>query len=158
MILYELKNNNAYFFKNQNIEWSWKNKNVPVVWQNIALMWFCGFWNKAYGSHFKRDIRKNSSAYHGPPPGGLKLINKIKDMNSPHEISTMLRKLVIEEETDFEFNHQNSWSKQELEKLLNRHGLKVVTFDKDEIIEKFKLLPKIDELKDFSTYCFAKKT
>ena len=121
-------------------------------------MWSCGFWNKAYGSHFKRDIRKNKSAYHGPPVSGLKYIDKIKNMRSPHEISLLLRNLVIQEETDFEFNHQNSWSKSELKKLLTEHDLKVISFNKDEIVKKFKSLPKIEELKELSIYCYAKKS
>ena len=158
MYLNAFKSGDKSKFNLQNVEWSWKNKNVPVIWENIALMWFCGFWNKEYGSHFLQKIEKNNtSAYHGPPVSAYKNINKILEMDSPHEISSFLRKIVTSEENNYTFNHQNSWSKKELETILKDNNFKEISFDKKKIASDYSFVPKIRELYETSIYCIAKK-
>ena len=158
MYLDALKKGDSSKFNLQNVEWSWKNKNVPITWKNIALMWFCGFWNKEYGSHFLQKIDKNDVlAYHGPPVSALSHIEKILTMNSPHKISKFLKDMVLSEEVDYTFNHQNSWSRLELLSLLKDNNFQEISFNKKDIVKEYNFLPKIMELYETSTYCLAKK-
>lgn len=150
------------FFKGWNIEkiaHTWKYRGVPDNLNYRAAMIFCGIWNKEFNSPFasKKDKITSNKAYHGPPMVEESFLEKLFSSNSPSFIAKQLRQYVIDQHMDFSFNHQNAWSRSELENELNQAGLKVVTFDKSSIIKQCKNIPKIDNMKEISLYCLAKK-
>lgn len=60
-------------------------------------------------------------------------------------------------EKSYHFNHRTAWSRNELERLLVSFGVKVVTFDKEKILNEFKHFPDIRHLGIQSMYCWVKK-
>ena len=153
-----LETKNTLFFKQWGIEKLiplWKSHGVEDNLTNRAAYWFCGFWNKAYGDHFSREISFDESAYNGPPKLAEINLHAMIMNSSPHSTSTQLSDLVRSTENDYIFNHQNAWDESELEELLSRHGFIVKSFDKEKICKFYSGVPDILFMKDISIYCLA---
>jgi len=122
---------------------TWKNRSVPDTLDYRAAMIFCGFWNDEYGDHFSnvysgvflnREPSLSTKAYHGPPVISIDKLNQIKGISSPRMVSEELRKIVIETEPNYHFNHQSAWSRDELRDLVKSHGFDVETTDTDQVL------------------------
>lgn len=136
---------------------TWKSRGICDCLDHRAAMLFCGFWDDEYGDHFSGRISRNECGYHGPPVVGIEFLRKVVTNHTPSQISAELRKFVVENEKNFHFNHQNAWSRQELETLLASAGFHVRSFDKIAIITDCADIPGIDSMKEQSTYCWAEK-
>jgi hypothetical protein len=151
-------NRDKKFFK------KWDMENLIPLWDmagiednisNRASMIFCGYWNKSYGDHFSRNIYFKNNAYHGPAKINKKDLEELLSFEGCHEIARRLVNYVKSTELEPIFNHQNAWSKNELEKLLNLKGFTVQSFEKEKICTKYQTIPDITKMKDISIYCEA---
>lgn len=78
--------------------------------------------------------------------------------HSPHQISYLLSSFVKRTEPHAVFNHQNSWSREELRELFEKFDLRVLSFDRDYIIEKFDpLIPSLMRARSESVYAVIQK-
>lgn len=136
---------------------TWKNRKIKDCVDYRAAVLFCGFWNDEYGDHYSEKITKNEYAYHGPPVISINYLRDLIIDHTPSEISAKLSRIVIENEKNYHFNHRNSWSRNELKKLLNSFDFKVVSFDKDLILSESQDIPDINHIEKISLYCWARK-
>jgi hypothetical protein len=120
-----------------------------------AAMIFCGFWNEEHGNHFDRNVVPDPAAYHGPPVAPREYIRSALSNSSPHEVSARLTDWIRKHEPTYTFNHQNAWSRAELQTLLERNGFEVCSFDREVIVRRFADLPTIHEMRELSLYCAA---
>jgi len=135
---------------------TWKNRNVEDCLDYRAAMVFCSFWNDDYGDHYSQRISNNDNAYHGPPAVDIKFLRDLIEEHSPSQICAELRKVVMQDEKDYHFNHCNAWSRSELEHLLVSADFEVVTFEKEIILNELRHIPGIEEMKEQSIYCWAR--
>jgi hypothetical protein len=137
---------------------TWKNKNVVDSIDSRAAVIFCSYWNKDYGHPFGNQIMLGEKPYLGPAAIDNMFIRYLLETLSPSQISAALRQLTLLSETEeFSFDHQNAWSANELEALLQQVGLRVVSNDIEDIVSKFSHVPNITEMQQISMYCWAKK-
>lgn len=124
---------------------TWGNRGIEDNINSRASMIFCGWWNEAYGDEWGNRKPEALGAYHGPAwpatPGDL----------SPHELSMWMKSKAPEGGT---FNHQNAWSRFELQALLRKHGFDVQTMDEN--IACSLPIPTITEMRGISMYAVAK--
>lgn len=132
-----------------------KNRDMKDSLAVRAAWLFCGFWNRAFGNLFGEFSPLNAGAYNGPPVLSERKLTRILRSPSPHEIAAILRARVLEMEIDFTFNHQNAWSRTEMEALLNSHGFKLLSQDNAALVSKFHAVPGIAEMLDISAYYLA---
>jgi hypothetical protein len=161
LLLNAWRNNDANMFRNElwgfdSVLYTWKNRNVEDCLDYRAAMIFCGFFNDDYGDHFSKRISETKYAYHGPPVVDIKFLRNLIKEHSPSQICTELRKVVMQAEKDYHFNHCNAWSHSELEHLLVSADFDVLTFDKEIILREFGHFPGIEEMKEQSMYCWAR--
>jgi hypothetical protein len=134
---------------------TWPSRNVADGLDARAAMIFCGFWNSAYGDHFSGAIQANGDAYHGPPPQAVPVLKELMELGSPHAVAKAMCDMVRKNEASFTFNHQNAWAKSELKILLDRAGFGVVSFDKNDLVERYATVPEILAMFEGSIYCLA---
>lgn len=137
---------------------TWKNRRIEDCIDRRASMVFCSFWNSSYGDHYAEKISKNDAAYHGPAVTDIDFLQKLKNDNTPSQISEALSCFVEKNEKDYRFNHRNAWSRGELQDLLASSGFQVVTFDKNTILSDFSHIPGIRAQESQSMYCWVKKS
>lgn len=77
-------------------------------------------------------------------------------LSSPHEIAQRLRRAVAETETDYRFNHQNGWSRDEFVGLLSQAGFVVESMDAGDVVARAAEIPGIDDDFDISMYFYAR--
>lgn len=123
---------------------TWKSRNIPDTLEYRAAMVFCGFWNDEFGHHFSKvysgsglnsEAPPAEGAYHGPPVTTIEKLNQIRAYSSPKLVANELRKIVIETEPNYHFNHQSAWSRDELSKLVESHGFNVKTTNSDQVLK-----------------------
>ena len=95
------------------------------------------------------------AAYHGPRPLDEALLSAIFGESTPHGIAALLRRRFVDTEPSYNFNHQNAWSRRELEDLLSGHGFSVLSFNAEVIMRRYRWVPEIAAMDTISTYCFA---
>ena len=162
MVLEAWRKQNLVFFKSWNMEkivHTWKSLGVPDDLDYRTALIFCGIWNKEFGSPFTSQKNKilPPSAYHGPPPVKRDFLQKLFTNNSPADIARQLSQYVVDHYKNFHFNHRNAWSREELRRELSQAGFKVETFDSSDIIKSCAKIPGIDNMKEISLYCLARK-
>lgn len=136
---------------------TWKSRNVPDTLDHRAAFLFCGFWNAEYGHPFKREFYKNDRAYYGPPPLPADVLRRVSEERTPHELSDFLRRLVVANEADTHFSHQNAWSRSELTALCESAGFRVESVDTATVVDRCADFPRIRQRMNRSTYCLAIK-
>lgn len=158
-ILKRWKMKDLNYFDNRwdykSIVHTWKNRGISDCLDYRAATIFCGFWNEEYGNHYSQQFRKSESAYHGPPIVEIEFLQNLMNNYTPSQISAKLRRIVLKNEKNFKFNHQNAWSRQELDKLLNSFGFRVRTFSKELILKRWGDIPTITNMSELSMYCWA---
>lgn len=164
VVLKNWKDGNSDYFGYKHDKWdyksvvhTWKNKGVQDCFHTRAAMIFCGFWNSAYGDHYSNKKLNNADSYHGAPIVDVKTLEQLSKKYTPSQISMFLRDIVIKDESDFKFNHQNAWSRVELTILLKNCGFNVKTFDPEFVIKECRHIYDILTMRDISLYCLAKK-
>jgi len=151
------KGNLAFFNKSgrygvDGISWSWKNFGLDVGPANIVSAMFASFWNQSYGDHFSGNFNVSETSYHGPARIKKDELEKILRNKDVRSISKTLVEF-IKESSDFkQFNHQNAWSKSDLESLAKRFGFRLVTTCKSEILTVFKHIKEIQNMSDWSLF------
>lgn len=142
---------------------TWPSRGVVDNLDSRAACIFCGFWNSAHGSLFggrardrARALADAPGAYNGPPVQIAEMAPELVKLSSPHEVAKRLRQAVVDRETDYTFNHQNGWSRDEFTQLLTQAGFVVESTDPDEIVRRAADIPGIDSDFDISTYFFAR--
>lgn len=138
---------------------TWRVHNVEDSPLNRVSFAFCGYWNRAYGDHFSRNINEDLQAYHGPVIAPNSIIKDIFQTESLHSISQKLRAIVEQQEdmSEITYNHQNAWSRQEFISLMSKHGFVVTSTDFDTIKEQFPDIPQYEAMKEYSMYMSFKK-
>jgi SAM-dependent methyltransferase len=134
----------------------WNLQTVAVTWtedtiEMRAAFLFCSFWNKAFGHLFAAHDPKRRGAYCGPPVMPQEQLRKILCL-SPHLIAITLREHVIKTESDYAFNHQNAWSRNEFLALMESHGARVASCDAEGIIAAYSDIPGIKSISNLSSY------
>ncbi|SVD83085.1 uncharacterized protein METZ01_LOCUS435939, partial [marine metagenome] len=149
---------------------TWDNYNVSDTIDSRAAFIFCGFWNDAYGDHFKQiwsgsmpgvvtiQEQNRSKAFHGPPAVSKDVYKAFKNNYSPKQISEKLCQIVMSTETNYHFNHQNAWSRHELKELVTRFNFVVLAQDTEVVLKNCWDLPQIRQMLSLSMYLLAKKT
>jgi hypothetical protein len=136
---------------------TWPSRGVVDNLDSRAACVFCGFWNKAYGSEFDGRARTDAAgAYNGPPTQIGMMAPELVRLSSPHEVAQRLRRAVVENETDYTFNHQNGWSREEFGRLLVDAGFVIESTDPDDIVRRAADVPGIENDFDISMYFFAR--
>jgi hypothetical protein len=151
----------GFFGSGWNIESvspTWDSKGIYDCLDYRAAMIFCSFFNDAFGNPFGSPSGSDPrEAYFGPPIVDISFLrNLIKD-RSPSQITKELRTAICVKEKNFRFCHQSAWSREELTAMLNEFGFEIVSFDPNIVIDNFKTIPGIDEMRGISTFCWAKK-
>lgn len=117
-----------------------------------SAMVFCGFWNRAYGDVFSRNVVREAGGYHGPPRLPAETLAKILDNGtSPHFIAAMLRSEVQRREPDYVFNHQHARSREEFIDLAKTYGFTLVAADHS-IASPFDHIPTITDMHSVSDH------
>jgi len=121
---------------------------------------FCGYMNSEYGSHFTEVPNlENAKAFHGPPriePSNLPgLVSEFSA--SPHTIASELRRIAFADGEVFRWNHQNAWSKAELESILIQHSFEVDFEYPQDLQAPRNLIPDIEAMSDWSLLVRARK-
>ena len=168
------KKGDAEFFNDDLAEFSqlcqtWKNRRVSDTLDSRAAFIFCGFWNDAWGDHFKKiwsgetpgvitiPEKNKDKLFFGPPAVSEDTYRKLKKTCSPKEISKELCQIVMDTETDYHFNHQNAWARHELKDLVTGFGFIVLSQNSEVILNSFKSIPTIRDISPISMYLLAKK-
>jgi SAM-dependent methyltransferase len=136
----------------------WNNRGVEDTVHSRSTMMFCGFWNDAYGGahgHFSAETTISTEAYHGPAILDNETLENLISTETPHGVAKALRRHVIENEESYHFNHQNAWSRAELDALLIERGFNVLSFDIEKIIRRYHWVPDVERYDGHSTYCIA---
>ncbi len=129
---------------------TWPRRDVPDCIDTRCAYLICGFWNQAFGHLFGAHDVHAPGAYHGPPAMPLDDLKRLLAEASPNRIAQDLRNFVLETESDYAFNHQNAWSREEFGALLQSHDFRLLSSD-DEIIQRqYPCIPGIDEMTDIS--------
>lgn len=135
---------------------SWPNRQVTDSIHARCAYVFCGFWNSAFGDLFGDCDPTRPGAYNGPPALGVEQLAVLLDsIPSPKAVADALRRIVLETETDYRFNHQNAWSRAEMAALLETHGFRLLSTEKELIVERYKNIPHISSMYDISAYYIA---
>ncbi|PIS00624.1 MAG: hypothetical protein COT84_06435 [Chlamydiae bacterium CG10_big_fil_rev_8_21_14_0_10_35_9] len=136
----------------------WGKNGICDCIDHRAAMIFCSFFNDAYGNPFASNGSSNTAqAYFGPPILDVHSLRNLISGKSPSEVAEELRNHIYSKETNFRFCHQSAWSRQELESLLKEFNFEVITFDPNVIVNTFGAIPGMHEMREMSTYCWAKK-
>jgi len=139
---------------------TWPSKGLQDDIHARFTMMFCGYMNQAYGRHFAGNSSvQGPTAFHGPPRvDGEELRNLIlKSDRSPHAVAAHLRSKVDTTQDFLEFNHQNAWSKQELNRKVEDFGFKIVA-DSPKISQRlFREIPDFESMLSFSSVTVAQK-
>ena len=101
--------------------------------------------------------KNRSKVFHGPPSVPKDVYKAFKNNHSPKQISEKLCQIVMNTETDYQFNHQNAWSRRELKELVSRFNFIVLAQDTEVVLKNCWNLPKIREMLSISMYLLAKK-
>ncbi|MCX6994705.1 MAG: methyltransferase domain-containing protein [Chlamydiae bacterium] len=151
----------SFFSSGWNIESvtpSWSSKGLYDCLDYRAAMIFCSFFNDAYGNPFGSASGSDpGQVYFGPPIVNIDFLRDLIKDRSPSQITKELRKAIGSKENNFHFCHQAAWSREELKTILNEFGFEMVSFDPNVIIGTFGNIPGIHEMRDLSTFCWAKK-
>lgn len=113
-----------------------------------ASMVFCGYWNAAWGDHFKGPGPQGPDPYHGPARIRDEIAAAILEHGSPRSISRILTRIVRATVPDARFNHQNAWGRAEFEfeRLVLAQGFRLWPFHGEVVI------PGIAAMSAISTY------
>ena len=142
----------------ESVTWSWKSKGIKISATNFLSMMFCGYWNKAYGDHFSKQMNNNDEAYHGPAIINEKSLRRLFATRDPSFICKELRSSILGESDFYKFNHQNSWSDSQLITLVSENNFSFITKDKTKIVNTFsKRIPDLQKMIDWSTITLFKK-
>jgi len=157
-----LETNNSRF-ENIGVESvlsTWSNHGIDDSVDSRFSMMFCGYMNSEYGSHFTEIPNlENSKAFHGPPrikPSDLHAL-VLEFAKSPHRIASELRQIAVDEGEIFRWNHQNAWSKEELEALLIEHSFEVDFGYRPDLRALRKSIRDIGAMADWSLFVQARK-
>jgi len=140
------------------VTYTWGSRGVPDNIESRVAMIFCGFWNDAYGDHFSWQVHQNAEAYHGPAVVSPDVLQDLLLNGTPAEISSRLREHVVASEASIHFNHQNAWSRLELQEVLAKFGFRVLSMDTPTVLTGCADIPDIAVMSTQSTYCLASKT
>ena len=159
------RQDSSFFGPGWNIEsvsHLWKSRNICDCPEHRAAMIFCSFFNDAHGNPFGQGTALVSNLmqdepYFGPPVVSIDFLRDLIQNRSPFESAKELRKQIGLKETNFHYCHQTAWSREELKATLDVFGFDVISFDPNLIMETFSSISEICEMKDISTFCWAKK-
>jgi predicted SAM-dependent methyltransferase len=133
--------------------YTWPMKKVLPTIENKISMVFCGYMSKDYGNHFESDRSISKNSYHGPCVISQEKLKKILLNESVRNISKILKEHALLDENFGQFNHQNSWSRDDLKLLIEKRGLKLISTDTKKIVKKYKyLIPDIKTSMNSSMY------
>ena len=163
------RQDSSFFGPGWNIEsvtGLWKNEGICDCLNHRAAMIFCSFFNDACGNPFDSPTYSDG-AYFGPPLADVAYLQELIQNRSPSQITKELRNLIkkdsklvkkgLYQHSPIHFCHQSAWSRDELKALLESFDFEIVSFDPPVVIEAFKSISGIAEMKDLSTFCWARK-
>ena len=147
------------FMENKGIEsvvGTWRGRIEDTV-VNRLLMMFCGYWNKAYGSHFTLPTQgRGVGAFHGPPTVEEARARQLLQCGSAKAISESLNRIALQDPDFLAFNHQSAWTSDEFARLLRENGISLVSTDRNALLTKFEPeIPDFRSMHDWSLYCLA---
>lgn len=143
-----------------SVLYTWENHGIEDNIDNRFAMMFCGYMNEAYGAHFTERLKpRTKAAFHGPPKVSSEELTFIVEanVNSPHRIAELLREKATQEQQVHCWNHQNAWSRKELETLLRTHGFLISTLSVSNRKVLNRKIPDFENMKGISMYLLATK-
>lgn len=158
----EYRKGNEAFFRDpklgyDSVLWTWENYGVPDNMDTRYAMMVSGYWNKAYGDHFSGQINHDPRAYHGPARLPATELKELLASGQTREISKRLNQAALADNEFVCFNHQNAWSRSDLEATLSGHGFKIVPMGLEQIKTRFQFAD-LDRMSDWSMFVVAKKS
>ncbi|MEC4089473.1 hypothetical protein [Pseudoalteromonas rubra] len=114
------------------------------------------FWDADYG-HLYKNQTSSRAGYCGPAKLSSAQYAEILKIESINEISKILTQKVRATESDFQFNHQNAWTKQEFIDLVSDFGFELVSTDYELLEYAFPDVPDFEAHKPISNYYYFKK-
>lgn len=143
----------------ESVTYTWGAKGLADSLPNRVAMMFCGYWNTQYGDHFSGNINRNDkAAYHGPAVMTEEFIDQLFSQCSPNQIVRTMNKVALSDPDFYRFNHQNAWSKEEINNMFIEFGFSLVSTDRDQIMKDFSNdIPDLGEMEEWSAYYLFKQ-
>ena len=143
----------------RKVEHFWPRRNVKTTDLVRLCFMHCNFWNKAYAvDHYEAVHETNDAAFFGPVPiQSDEAIANIVLNHTPHETAMLLRRLALQHEPDLIFGHQNAWSTLEMTELVESFGFKVISTNRDEIINACRDWPEVAQHFDVSMWVLCER-
>ena len=157
----------TYFSKNFKYIESFPFGDLPQSWplhavannvENKMSMIFAGYFTKYYGDYFINNSSGSSIiGYHGPAKIAQKELIQIFESRNPNKISNKLSSIIKKDPDFYRFNHQQAWSANQFESVLNSSGFKLLSADQSLVRYANRNIPDFMSMKDISSYYFANK-
>ncbi|MCF6440355.1 hypothetical protein L1077_13040 [Pseudoalteromonas luteoviolacea] len=145
------------FSQSKELLKNWQKHGVdPKCALSHAANVITSFWNSDYG-HLYKDQASARSGYCGPVRLTSEEYAEIFKIESINEISKILTQKVRDSEKDFQFNHQNAWTKLEFINLVSSFGFELVSTSYELIEYAFPDVPDFEAHKPISNYYYFKK-
>lgn len=142
----------------ESVTYTWGSKGLDDNFQNRVAMMLCSYWNSHYGDHYSGNINHNDKAYHGPAVMHGEFVDQIFREYSPNQIARIMSKIALSDPDFYRFNHQNAWSREEINNMFTEFGFSLVSTDKEKIMKDFSVhIPDLGEMEDFSAYYLFKQ-
>lgn len=133
---------------------TWEANGVEDCIENRCAYLFLGYWNEYFGNLFSDYNVDNPGAYNGPPKVDVSLIRERILSTTPKGFADFLASN-YSHRVGNTFNHQNAWGCREFSELLSRHGFKVLSVDREEIVKMYSHIPGISDMFSISSYYFS---
>jgi SAM-dependent methyltransferase len=141
---------------------TWRNKNIPdnITYRTAEI--FSGVWDTKFGDEkalFSNFGDWNGPGYVGPPwIDEADIANIFTNTESCHEIAAHLKVRALGLGEKIYLNHQNAWSRIEMQKILTNLGFQIVSMDAKNIVENVPSIPGIEQMYSASAYYLAQKS
>ena len=150
--------NSPFSFKEAR---TWKNKGIADTITYRTAEMFCGVWNETFGD--EKALFSDSGDWNGPGYVGApwlpehEIAQVFDSYTSCHAIAAYLKKRALELQETVYLNHQNAWSREEMQQLLQEFGYHIVSLDNQRIVKNGQFIPGINQWYSASAYYLAQK-
>lgn len=138
----------------ESVSHLWPFREICDCLDHRAAMIFTSFWNQAFT---KKELDETHPPYFGPPIVDTPFLRQLIAHSTPSQICKELCKAVKTQESDYHLFHRSAWSRKELTDLLNHYGFEIVSFDREMILSTFNTISQIEDQREQSLFCWARK-
>ena len=172
-ILINYRNKNFTYFENledfgtlQEDISAWKDHGINPNLENFISFLFFSYYSKEVTSIFENDgrddifyeYRKNrlnkNISFFGPVKIDDKELDYLLNNLSPLYLTRKIKEIAFlnTNKDKIVLNHQSAWGKEEFSKIINKQKFEILNSEKNNIIYKYRYIPKINEMTSSSLY------